>query len=143
VTQVTVEQRPGAAAARASGTTSWSIGSITLQSGVNVITVTAWNAQATTAPTPHRDLHAAAEHLRHGATESVWPFLHGGWHALHDCAALQLGVRFQSYDCYDLAAERRTGIQYVWSSWSDSGAMSHTVAPSANMTYTANFTTQY
>jgi hypothetical protein len=36
-----------------------------------------------------------------------------------------------------------TGIQYVWSSWSDGGAMSHTVAPTVATTYTANFTTQY
>lgn len=35
------------------------------------------------------------------------------------------------------------GTQYVWSSWSDSGAISHTVAPSSTTTYTANFTTQY
>jgi hypothetical protein len=37
-----------------------------------------------------------------------------------------------------------TGTQYVWSDWSDGGAMSHTItAPSAGTTYTANFTTQY
>jgi uncharacterized repeat protein (TIGR02543 family) len=36
-----------------------------------------------------------------------------------------------------------TGIQYVWGSWSDSGAMSHTVAPTVGTTYTANFNTQY
>ncbi len=36
-----------------------------------------------------------------------------------------------------------TGIQYVWSSWSDGGAISHTVAPTVATTYTANFTTQY
>ncbi len=36
-----------------------------------------------------------------------------------------------------------TGVQYVWSSWSDGGAMSHTVSPSSGTTYTANFTTQY
>jgi len=36
-----------------------------------------------------------------------------------------------------------TGIQYLWSSWSDGGAISHTVAPSSGATYTANFTTQY
>jgi len=35
------------------------------------------------------------------------------------------------------------GIQYVWSSWSDSQPISHSVAPTANTTYTANFTTQY
>jgi hypothetical protein len=35
------------------------------------------------------------------------------------------------------------GTQHVWSSWSDGGAISHTVAPSSNITYTANFTTQY
>ena len=36
-----------------------------------------------------------------------------------------------------------TGVQYVWGSWSDGGAMSHTVIATTNMTYTANFTTQY
>jgi len=36
------------------------------------------------------------------------------------------------------------GVQYVWSSWSDGGAASHTVtAPASNTTYTANFTTEY
>jgi hypothetical protein len=35
------------------------------------------------------------------------------------------------------------GVQYVWSSWSDSGAIAHTVAPNSNTTYTANFATQY
>ncbi len=33
------------------------------------------------------------------------------------------------------------GTQYVWSNWSDGGAISHTVSPTANSTYTANFTT--
>jgi Metallo-peptidase family M12B Reprolysin-like/Divergent InlB B-repeat domain/FG-GAP-like repeat len=36
-----------------------------------------------------------------------------------------------------------TGTQYVWSNWSDGGGISHTVAPTVNATYTANFTTQY
>lgn len=37
-----------------------------------------------------------------------------------------------------------TGTQYVWSSWSDSGAISHTITvPSTATTYTANFNTQY
>jgi len=36
-----------------------------------------------------------------------------------------------------------TGVQYLWSSWSDGGAISHTVSPSVGTTYTANFTTQY
>ncbi len=35
------------------------------------------------------------------------------------------------------------GTQYVWANWSDSGAISHTVAPTVATTYTANFTTQY
>lgn len=35
------------------------------------------------------------------------------------------------------------GVRYVWSSWTDGGAISHTVAPTSNTTYTANFTTQY
>ncbi|HYN83648.1 MAG TPA: discoidin domain-containing protein [Pyrinomonadaceae bacterium] len=36
-----------------------------------------------------------------------------------------------------------TGTRYVWGSWSDGGAISHTVAPLADATYTANFTTQH
>jgi len=36
-----------------------------------------------------------------------------------------------------------TGVQYIWSNWSDHGAISHTVAPTSNTTYTATFTTQY
>jgi hypothetical protein len=42
-----------------------------------------------------------------------------------------------------------TGIQYVWSNWSDPNgsvpikAISGTVAPTINKTYTANFTKQY
>jgi len=37
-----------------------------------------------------------------------------------------------------------SGTRYVFSSWSDSGAQSHTItAPSASTTYTANFTTRY
>ncbi len=36
-----------------------------------------------------------------------------------------------------------TGIQYVWNSWNDGGAISHSVTASTNMTYTANFATQY
>ena len=43
-----------------------------------------------------------------------------------------------------------TGIQYVWSSWTNpngsvaiGGAISGTVAPTVNNTYTANFTKQY
>ena len=36
-----------------------------------------------------------------------------------------------------------TGVQYLWSSWSDAGAISHTLAPTTNKTYTASFTTQY
>ena len=36
-----------------------------------------------------------------------------------------------------------SGTRYVWGNWSDGGAISHTVAPATNKTYTANFTTQY
>jgi hypothetical protein len=36
-----------------------------------------------------------------------------------------------------------TGTRYAWKSWSDSGAISHTVAPTKNTTYTAKFGTQY
>jgi hypothetical protein len=36
-----------------------------------------------------------------------------------------------------------TGVRYVWTDWSDSGAISHTVAPTTNKTYTANFKTRY
>src|SRR5205085_3772445 len=36
-----------------------------------------------------------------------------------------------------------TDVRYVWSNWSGGGAISHTVAPTTNATYTANFKTQY
>lgn len=35
------------------------------------------------------------------------------------------------------------GVQSVWTSWSDGGAISHTIEPLASATYTANFTNQY
>ena len=37
-----------------------------------------------------------------------------------------------------------TGTQFIWSSWSDGGAISHSVTtPAVNTTYTANFNTQF
>jgi Galactose oxidase-like, Early set domain/Divergent InlB B-repeat domain/PKD domain len=36
-----------------------------------------------------------------------------------------------------------TGVRYVWMGWSGGGAISHTVAPTINRTYTATFRTQY
>src|SRR5207247_7362437 len=36
-----------------------------------------------------------------------------------------------------------TGVRYYFSSWSDGGAISHSVAPTKNTTYTAKFGTQY
>ena len=36
-----------------------------------------------------------------------------------------------------------TGVQYIWSNWSDAGAVSHNVAPTSGTTFTANFSTQY
>src|SRR4029077_16258045 len=36
-----------------------------------------------------------------------------------------------------------TDVQYVWTNWTGGGAISHTVAPTSNTTYTANFSTQY
>jgi len=36
-----------------------------------------------------------------------------------------------------------TGIQYVFSSWSDGEAQAHTITPTGPATYTATFTTQY
>ena len=36
-----------------------------------------------------------------------------------------------------------TGVQYVWTNWTGGGAISHTVAPTTNKTYTATFRTQY
>ena len=36
-----------------------------------------------------------------------------------------------------------TGIQYVWGSWNDGGALSHAVIANTNFTYTANFGAQY
>jgi hypothetical protein len=35
------------------------------------------------------------------------------------------------------------GVQDIWTFWSDGGAISHTVAPLTDATYTANFTSQY
>jgi hypothetical protein len=35
------------------------------------------------------------------------------------------------------------GVRYNFSSWSDGGAISHTVAPTMSTTYTAKFGTQY
>ena len=35
------------------------------------------------------------------------------------------------------------GTQYIWSAWSDGGAISHTVSPTTSTTFTANFSTQY
>jgi len=34
-------------------------------------------------------------------------------------------------------------LRYLWSNWSGGGAISHSVAPTRNTTYTANFVTQY
>jgi len=36
-----------------------------------------------------------------------------------------------------------TDVRYVWTNWSGGGAISHTVAPTTNATYTATFRTQY
>ena len=36
-----------------------------------------------------------------------------------------------------------TGIQYLWTKWSDNGAISHAVAPTKNTIYAATFKTQY
>ena len=36
-----------------------------------------------------------------------------------------------------------TGVRYAWTRWSDNGAISHTVAPTTNKTYTATFRRQY
>ncbi|MDB6019278.1 MAG: Pectate lyase superfamily protein, partial [Pedosphaera sp.] len=35
------------------------------------------------------------------------------------------------------------GVQDAWTSWSDGGALSHSISPMADITYTINFTTQY
>ena len=36
-----------------------------------------------------------------------------------------------------------TGVRHAWTTWNDHGAISHTVAPITNKTYTATFKTQY
>jgi hypothetical protein len=36
-----------------------------------------------------------------------------------------------------------SGVQYVWTKWSDHGTISHVVIPTTNNTYTATFQTQY
>src|SRR5208282_2791318 len=44
----------------------------------------------------------------------------------------------------NVTSPQGSGPQYVFASWSDSGAQSHTiVGPSSATTYTASFTTQY
>ncbi len=35
------------------------------------------------------------------------------------------------------------GVQYIWNSWNDGGALSHTVTVTTNTIYIVNFTTQY
>ena len=35
------------------------------------------------------------------------------------------------------------GTRYLWNGWSDGGALTHTVTPTAATVYTANYTTQY
>jgi hypothetical protein len=35
------------------------------------------------------------------------------------------------------------GSRFTWTSWSDGGALSHSVSPSADITYTATFSTEY
>jgi Peptidase family M28/Divergent InlB B-repeat domain/Fibronectin type III domain len=35
------------------------------------------------------------------------------------------------------------GVRHLWTKWSDSGVISHTVAPTTDRTYTATFSTQY
>jgi subtilisin family serine protease len=41
------------------------------------------------------------------------------------------------------ASQSGVGAQYSWTSWSDGGAISHSVAPTSGVTYTANFSAQY
>ena len=58
------------------------------------------------------------------------------------------GFQWVSSSVHTLAAPGTqaggTGIQYVYASWSDSGAQTHSItAPSISRTYTANFATQY
>jgi len=36
-----------------------------------------------------------------------------------------------------------SGVQYVWTKWSDRGTISHVVIPTTNTTYTATFQTQH
>ncbi|MBI4325200.1 MAG: hypothetical protein HY674_08035 [Chloroflexi bacterium] len=36
-----------------------------------------------------------------------------------------------------------SGVQYLWSSWSDGGTISHSVAPTSDTIYTASFSTEY
>ena len=51
---------------------------------------------------------------------------------------------FKPHDCHDFAAVAVAQVfRYVWSNWSGGGAISHTVAPTTNRTYTATFRTQY
>src|SRR5262249_7053479 len=36
-----------------------------------------------------------------------------------------------------------SGVRYMWTRWSDSGTISHTVVPTTNKIYAATFNTQY
>ena len=70
--------------------------------------------------------------------------VNGGWNVLYRAAVLQLDARF--HPCTIAApGPQGTGTRSVFSSWSDSGAQSHTVTITAGSatTYTATFTTQY
>ena len=53
------------------------------------------------------------------------------------------GRLVRAHYCYDFAQNGDMGVRYVWTSWSGGGAISHTVTPTTNKTYTANFNTQY
>ena len=68
----------------------------------------------------------------------------GGQRPLHNTLRFSMGIG----SAHTLAAPGTqaggTGIQYVYASWSDSGAQTHSItAPSSSRTYTANFATQY
>jgi len=53
------------------------------------------------------------------------------------------GAQFKPHIATTSPQNGAAGVRYVWTNWSAGGAISHTVAPTTNKTYTANFNTQY
>jgi hypothetical protein len=63
--------------------------------------------------------------------------------ALPPAAKKQQAGMFALQRQVEATSSRRSVAAIPVGSWSDEGAISHTVAPTTNKTYTANFTKQY